>query len=149
MFCYSYRTFTLWLTILLLCSAILPVNAQDNSTEPARLPIRIGSTELNEQVLLGKLLVVLLQEAGYPVEDQTSMGGSRTVRSATENGDIDLYPEYTGTALSIYHELPQDALPDSAARSYELAKSLDASLGLVWLPPAAINNPLPCWCVRN
>ena len=138
---YSYRTFAVWLTLLLLCITIVPVGAQDNSTQPARSPIRVGSTEFNEQVLLGKLLLVLLQEAGYPVEDMTASGGSRSVRSAMEKGEIDLYPEYTGTALSVYHELPHDALPNSSARSYELAKSLDASLGLVWLPPASINTP--------
>lgn len=137
---YLYRLFAISLTLLLLGGNLLPASAQDSSADPARPPIRVGSKEFNEQLLLGKMLVLLLQEAGYPVEDLTATGGSRVVRTALENGEIDLYPEYTGTALSLYHELPGDALPNSPDRSYELAKSLDASLGLVWLEPAAINN---------
>ncbi|MEZ4727877.1 MAG: glycine betaine ABC transporter substrate-binding protein [Caldilineaceae bacterium] len=134
------RSFTLWLTLLLLLGTLAPASAQDATPQPDRTPIRIGSKEFNEQLLLGKMLILLLQDAGYPVEDMTATGGSRSVRTALENGDIDLYPEYIGTALSLYHELPSDALPNSASRSYELAKSLDASQGLIWLQPAAINN---------
>jgi len=134
------RSFTLWLTLLLLLGNGAPARAQDSTPQPERPPIRIGSKEFNEQLLLGKMLILLLQDAGYPVEDMTATGGSRAVRTALESGEIDLYPEYTGTALSLYHELPSEALPNSANRSYELAKSLDASQGLIWLQPAAINN---------
>lgn len=137
---YLYRTFALVFTVLLLVGNLLPARAQENSTAAARPPIRIGSKEFNEQLLLGKMLVILLQKAGYPVEDMTATGGSRAVRTALENGEIDLYPEYTGTALSLYHELPGDALPKSPERTYELAKSLDADQGLIWLNPAQINN---------
>lgn len=137
---YLYRTFALVLTALLLVGNLLPARAQDSNTDAARPPIRVGSKEFNEQLLLGKMLLILLEKAGYPVVDMTATGGSRAVRTALENGEIDLYPEYTGTALSLYHELPGDALPNSPDRSYELAKSLDAGAGLVWLDPAQINN---------
>ncbi|MBX3012141.1 MAG: SH3 domain-containing protein [Caldilineaceae bacterium] len=141
MFRYFYRLVAVGLTLLLCYGQHAPAIAQDTTPAPERPLIRIGSKELNEQLLLGKMLVLLLQEAGYPVEDHTATGGSRAVRTALENGEIDLYPEYTGTALSLYHELPNEALPNTPARSYELAKSLDVPLGFVWLTPAAINNP--------
>jgi glycine betaine/choline ABC-type transport system substrate-binding protein len=137
---YLYRTFAIGLTLLLLCGNLLPANAQDNSADPAGPPIRIGSKEFSEQLLLGKMLVLLLQAAGYPVEDKTATGGSLAVRSALEGNEIDIYPEYTGTALSVYHDLPSDALPNSPVRAYELARSLDAPAGLVWLDAAEINN---------
>lgn len=137
---YLYRTFAIGLTLLLLCGNLVPANAQDNSTDPAGPPIRVGSKEFSEQLLLGKMLVLLLQDAGYPVEDKTATGGSLAVRSALESNEIDIYPEYTGTALSVYHDLPSDALPNSPVRAYELARSLDASAGLVWLDAAEINN---------
>ena len=137
---YLYRPFVIGLTLLLLCSNLVPVSAQDNTVAPAGPPIRIGSKEFSEQLLLGKMLVMFLQAAGYPVEDQTATGGSLAVRSALTENEIDIYPEYTGTALSVYHNLPSDALPNSPDRAYELARSLDAPLGLVWLDPAQINN---------
>ena len=73
---YLYRTFALVFTVLLLVGNLLPARAQENSTAAARPPIRIGSKEFNEQLLLGKMLVILLQKAGYPVEDMTATGGS-------------------------------------------------------------------------
>ena len=135
-----YRTFAIGFILLLLGGNLTPASAQDSNAEPTRPPIRIGSKEFSEQLLLGKMLVLLLQEAGYPVEDKTATGGSLAVRSALENNEIDIYPEYTGTALSVYHNLPSDALPNAPDRAYELARSLDAPLGLVWLDPALINN---------
>lgn len=144
MFRYCTRTFaqsfSLWLALLLFFGNLVPANAQDTTTQPKQTPIRISSKEFNEQLLLGKMLVMLLEAAGYPVVDMTAAAGSRAIRTALESGEIDLYPEYTGTALSVFHELPSDALPNSPERSYELVKSLDAQLGLVWLQPSAINN---------
>lgn len=140
MFANFYRIFAIGLTFVLLCGNLTPASAQDNSADPAGPPIRIGSKEFSEQLLLGKMLVLLLQEAGYPVEDKTATGGSLAVRSALESDEIDIYPEYTGTALSVYHALPSDALPNSPDRAYELARSLDAPTGLIWLEPAEINN---------
>src|SRR5262245_7184219 len=57
--------------------------------------IKVGSKEFTEQLLLGKMLVLLLKDAGYTVEDKTGIGGSPAVRAALESGDIDVYPEYT------------------------------------------------------
>lgn len=134
------RPLSLWLTLLLFIGNLAPAHAQDTITQPKQTPIRVSSKEFNEQLLLGRMLVMLLEEAGYPVVDMTGAAGSRAIRTALESGEIDLYPEYTGTALSLFHELPSDALPNSPERSYELVKSLDAQLGLVWLQPSAINN---------
>jgi osmoprotectant transport system substrate-binding protein len=97
--------------------------------------IVVGSKEYTESLLLGKMLVLLLREAGYLVEDKTGYGGTGAVRAALEKGQLDVYPELTGTALALFHKLPPAALPKEAERSYELAKSLDASKGIVWLTP--------------
>jgi glycine betaine/choline ABC-type transport system substrate-binding protein len=102
--------------------------------------ITVGSKEFTEQLLLGKMLVLLLQDAGYAVVDKTGLGGSPAVRAALESGEIDLYPEYTGTTLSLHHGLPSAALPTDPVRAFELAKSLDARNNLVWLQPAPLND---------
>ncbi len=135
------RTLTVLFALLLVIAQVLPVLAQDNTNTPATgAPIRVGSKEFTEQLLLGKMFVLLLREAGYSVDDQTGLGGSTEVRAALENNQIDLYPEYTGTALAIYDGLPADALPNEPVRSYELAKTLDQARGLVWLDAAPLNN---------
>ncbi len=102
--------------------------------------IKVSSKEFTEQLLLGKMLVLLLKDAGYKVEDKTGIGGSPAVRAALESGAVDVYPEYTGTALTLHNGLPVSALPDGPDRVYELAKSLDAAKGLIWLAPAKFND---------
>lgn len=142
------RLLTLLLTLLLLSAQLLPAFAQEGSeqdssaqsVDAAGTPIRVGSKEFNEQLLLGKMILLVLENAGYTVEDQTALGGSRAVRDALVNGEIDIYPEYTGTALTLYNGLPADALPNTPDRAYELVKSLDSAQGLVWLNRAEINN---------
>ncbi|MCB0121994.1 MAG: hypothetical protein KDE58_07105, partial [Caldilineaceae bacterium] len=103
-------------------------------------PIRVGSKEFTEQLILGKLLVLLLRDAGFEAEDLTGAGGTALIRQMVEAGEIDVYPEYTGTATSVHHGIPVTALPTTAERAYVLAKSLDAPQGLTWLTPFAFNN---------
>ena len=99
------RLLTLLLTLLLISGQMIPTFAQESgeqdssAQENTATPIRIGSKEFNEQLLLGKMMLMVLQDAGYAVEDKTALGGSRAVRDALVNGEIDIYPEYTGTAL--------------------------------------------------
>ena len=102
--------------------------------------IKVGSKEFTEQLLLGKMLVLLLKDAGYGVEDKTGIGGSPAVRAALESGEIDVYPEYTGTSLTLFNKLPVAALPNGPDRVYELTKSLDAAKELIWLAPAKFND---------
>lgn len=103
-------------------------------------PIVVSSKNYSQQLILGQILIQLLQDAGYDVIDQTGIGASNAVRLALENGEIDLYFELTGSALSVYHDLPAEALPTSAQRSYELARSLDKDRGIVWLDSGEFNN---------
>src|SRR6476659_2923534 len=51
--------------------------------------IKVSSKEFTEQLLLGKMLLLMLKDAGYPVEDKTGIGGSPAVRAALESGEVD------------------------------------------------------------
>lgn len=127
----------LWLFALFLLLFLgQPLQAQDRNDPPVTTtPIVVGSKDYTENILLGKLLVLLLREAGYTVVDQTNYGGTVAVRTALETGAIDLYVESAATALSLYHQLPLDALPDDPQRAHQLAKSLDQDQGVIWLAP--------------
>lgn len=100
--------------------------------------IKIGSKEFTEQLLLGKISVLALKDAGFKVEDKTGVAGSDKVRLALENGDFDLYWEYTGTAWIslLQHEEP---ITDSQ-EAYEKVRDEDAENDLVWLKYATLNN---------
>ena len=75
--------------------------------------VTIGGKDFTEQHLLTKITAVYLKEQGYDVDEAGSMG-STVARKALENGQVDIYWEYTGTALIVYHKQPAVTDPDKA-----------------------------------
>src|SRR5580704_11991808 len=70
--------------------------------------ITIGSKFFTEQVILAELLAQHIEaRTGIPVERKTNLGGTLLVHKALLAGELDLYVEYTGTALtSVLNEAP-------------------------------------------
>src|SRR4051794_35831130 len=98
--------------------------------------VTVGGKDFTEQHILTKMTSILLKEKGYKVEEASSMG-STVARSALENGQLDLYWEYTGTALLVYLKQPLEADP---VKAYEKVKELDKKNGLTWLNKSDFNN---------
>lgn len=98
--------------------------------------VTIGGKDFTEQHLLTKITAVYLKEQGYDVEEAGSMG-STVARKALENGQVDMYWEYTGTALVVYHKQPAVADPDKA---FDQVKKTDEEKGLTWLYQSGVNN---------
>lgn len=96
----------------------------------------IGGKDFTEQLLLAKITSIYLKEQGYPVEEASNMG-STVVRNALENGQIDMYWEYTGTALVVFQKQQVETDPD---KTYELVKTKDMEKNLAWLNKAEFNN---------
>lgn len=95
------RLICLW--IVLCCVCLLC------SCHKAREPkITIGSKFFTEQVILAELLAQHIEaRTGIPVERKTNLGGTLLVHKALLAGELDLYVEYTGTALtSVLNEAP-------------------------------------------
>ena len=61
------------------------------------MQVRIGSKKFTESVILGEMLRLLAEEAGLEVAHYREFGGTRIVFDALAAGEIDVYPEYTGT----------------------------------------------------
>ena len=59
--------------------------------------ISVGSKRFTESYVLGEIAKRLLEDAGYHVEHKQGMGGTIIVWGALQNGDIAMYPDYTGT----------------------------------------------------
>lgn len=100
--------------------------------------ITVGSKEFSEQLLLGQITILALEDAGYNVKDSTGVAGSDKVRSALLNKDIDIYWEYTGTAwLShLQHDNPLTNSKDC----FEKVKAEDKKNNIDWLNYAPFNN---------
>ncbi len=103
------------------------------------LDISVGSKNFTEQILLGKIAVILLKSAGADVTDLTNIPGSASARYAQIDGQVDMEWEYTGTAWIGYlgHAKP---IPDET-KQYEAVRDEDLKENdLVWLEPAPMNN---------
>ena len=59
--------------------------------------LRVGSKKFTESVILGEMMRLLAENAGLKVAHYREFGGTRIVFDALAAGEIDLYPEYTGT----------------------------------------------------
>jgi osmoprotectant transport system substrate-binding protein len=62
-------------------------------------PVVVGSKDFTEQLILGNMYMMVLEDIGLETEDALNLGGTQIAHQALESGDISLYPEYTGTAL--------------------------------------------------
>lgn len=101
--------------------------------------IKVGSKNFSENIILGKIALILFNAAGASVSDLTNIPGSASARQAQVSGDIDAMWEYTGTGWLQYLTQPE-AIKDQE-QQYEAVRDLDLKRNdLVWLPPAPMNN---------
>ncbi|MCD2188559.1 glycine betaine ABC transporter substrate-binding protein [Actinomycetospora soli] len=98
----------------------------------------VGSKEFDEQLLLCRMTIALLQSAGATVVQRCDTKGSENVRSALTSGAIDMYWEYTGTAWRTY--LRQEAQLTDPRDLYEAVQVADAANGVSWLRQAPFDN---------
>jgi osmoprotectant transport system permease protein len=68
--------------------------------------IVVGSKNFTEQIILGELLAQTIEEQGLSVERRLNLGGTLVADEALRRGDIDVYVEYTGTALTALFNEP-------------------------------------------
>ena len=139
------KRMNLLLALLIVASLLLAVGAHAPAPASASQPpdeekglIVIGSKDFTEQIILGQIAVLALQDAGYQVDDQTGLGGTAINREALLAGETDMYWEYTGTAW-IAHLGHEDPITDPQ-ECYDEVKAEDAGNDLVWLAMAPFNN---------
>src|SRR5215210_8652560 len=101
--------------------------------------LTVGSKEFTEQLILGQMSILVLENAGATVKDQTRLAGSVATRKALTSGQIDMYWDYTGTGWIVYlgHTKPVEG----SQEQYEAVAKEDLKKnGIEWLPPAPANN---------
>lgn len=122
------------LTIFVIIALLLVACGGDEGTA-----VRIGSKEFTEQHLLGNMYEMLLDDAGFDAT-YTAMGGTAENQTALLEGEIDLYPEYTGTALLTHLGMEYDPSM-SADDVYETVKAeYEDRWDLTLLEPTQFNN---------
>jgi osmoprotectant transport system substrate-binding protein len=130
----------------------LSVSAQEG-------PVKIGSKNFTEQLILGEMYALLLENAGIATEKKLNLAGTEVAQAALVAGEIDLYPEYTGTGLTVVLGMPVNevmtatpvgGMPESTPvgaeasldqRVYDLVSDGYADqFDLIWLDQSAFND---------
>jgi len=106
--------------------------------ERGERPMRVGSKNFTEQIVLGEIAAKALEDAGVPVERKLDLGGTFLCQRALVAGELDLYPEYTGTAFTAI--LEQKPVSDPARVRARVAEEYARRWGLVWAPPLGFEN---------
>lgn len=136
------------LSVVLIASLVLSAcGSKDNgdkeggaSGQPAadKPALTIGSKNFTESLILGEMYSLALENAGYKVTRKLNLGGTLVAHEALKNGDIDMYPEYTGTGLiNVLQSAPKS---DAQVVYDEVAKGYKEKFNLVWLEPTNAND---------
>ncbi|MBD2104847.1 glycine betaine ABC transporter substrate-binding protein [Leptolyngbya sp. FACHB-261] len=134
-----------WLALLLLtlitAFTVVACSGSGGSTGSATDnagPIKVGSKDFTEQFILGEMYALVLENNGFKVERKLNLGGTPVAQAGLLDGQIDLYPEYTGTGLLTVLKLPQNS--DQKQVYDTVAKDYKEKFNLVWLEPSPMNN---------
>lgn len=130
------RNFALFLLLLLMLGACATGegggladgdggDASEDGGSAASGSITVGSTDFSEQLIVAEMYRGALEAAGVEAEASYNLGSREIVEPALESGDIDLYPEYVGTALEFLNGGAGEATSDTAATAEKLQAAFD------------------------
>jgi glycine betaine/choline ABC-type transport system substrate-binding protein len=102
--------------------------------------VTIGSKNFPEQFILGEIYAQALQAAGYKVKKDLNLGAEQVAYKALRGGQVDAYPEYTGTSLTSFFDVKTDDVPRDPQKAYELTKKNYAKVGITALPITKFEN---------
>lgn len=117
---------------LLGSAALLPSCASRASA------VRVGSKNFTESIVVAEIYAQTLERAGITVVRRMNLGSTQIALAAMDRGDIDLYPEYTGTALiDVLHLAP---MQDPGAIYARVKDAFEKQYRIAWLRPSPMND---------
>ncbi|MEQ1730328.1 MAG: glycine betaine ABC transporter substrate-binding protein [Vicinamibacterales bacterium] len=121
--------------VLAVLAAVAAVNVLASPTDDV---VVVGSKNFTEQIILGELVAQAIEaEGGVRVERKLNLGGTFVADRGLRSGELDVYVEYTGTAVTaVFHE----AVPHDSAQAFERALVRYAEHGLTVRRSLGFNN---------
>lgn len=130
---------SLLLVAIMVLSLLLVTGCGPEGDDGAGKPkIIVSSKNYTEQLIVGNMVGLLMEDAGYPVDYKLRLGGTGLIHEALVNGEINVYIEYTGTALTVM--LKEDPLSDPDEVYERVKEAYQEKWNLVWLEPWGFNN---------
>jgi osmoprotectant transport system substrate-binding protein len=111
-----------------------------NNPDNAKITLTIGSKSFTEQRVLGEIYAQGLAAAGYTTKTDLNLTDEQTAMAALKGGEIDAYPEYTGTALLVFFSKDAADLPKDAQAAYDEVKSSFEGEGITAFPPTPFTS---------
>ncbi len=127
--------------VALICSLVILVNGFSVQSQPEK-QVTVGSKLFTESVILGEVSTQLLLSNGIEVQYYEQLGGTRILWNALREGEIDVYPDYSGT---VSREMLQNPSIGTLA---ELKEAL-AAIGIRTTQPLGFNNTYALGMLRS
>ena len=102
--------------------------------------ITVGSKNFTEQYILGNIYADALTAAGFKVKKSLDLGSEVVAYKALKQGEVDAYPEYTGTALTAFFEVPITKVPKEKQAAYDQVKQKLTAEKITALAPTPFEN---------
>ncbi|MGE4549480.1 MAG: glycine betaine ABC transporter substrate-binding protein [Intestinibacillus sp.] len=129
------KTLLRFSALALLAALTLPLTACSAGSNT----ITVGSKDFGENIVLGEMLAQLVEhDTDLKVNRKLNMGGTFVCFEAIKNGQIDVYPEYTGTALTAH--LKMDVITDADESYRVVSEEFASQFDIAWLQPFGFNN---------
>jgi osmoprotectant transport system substrate-binding protein len=109
--------------------------------------VRIGSKDFTEELLLGEMYAQLLGANNIPVERKLNLAGTQVAHDALTSNQIDMYPEYTGTAYGFILGI-KDNEKDPAKVYQAVTSQYKTKWNFTWLEPAPMNDTNAIACTQ-
>ena len=116
----------------------LVLSAVGLGTQPTARPVVVASKPFGESYILAEMFAQLLESHGIAVDRRLGLGATQIAYGALRSGDIDVYPEYTGTGLIAILGLAPE--PDARAVFARVAAASARRDSVRWLPPLGFEN---------
>jgi len=102
--------------------------------------ITVGSKNFTEQYILGELYGQTLEALGFKVRKRLNLGSEQIAYKALKSGQIDAYPEYTGTALTSFFDIKTADVPRDPDEAFQQAKAAYAKQDITALERTPFEN---------
>jgi osmoprotectant transport system substrate-binding protein len=156
---YSHRTLRATdvglVVVVALLLSLVPLSAYSQTPQPsgtttplpspmpaptlaAGTTITVGSKNFTEEFIIAELYAQMLENAGATINRKLNLGGTPVLQAALTSGQVDLYPEYTGTGLLTVLKLPVQSDPQKVYQT--VADEYKKQFNLIWLDQAAMND---------
>jgi glycine betaine/choline ABC-type transport system substrate-binding protein len=124
-------------TSALVATALIAATVSHSAAQDK--PIKIGFPNQTEQAILGYMAALIVEKKlGLEVELAPNLGGTAIGQQAIVSGALDIYPDYTGDALS--NVLKEDPITDPAKAYERVAQQYKEKYNITWLAPTKFNN---------